>query len=104
MAFRRGFAVTAGQRVLIAEDVVTTGKSSAETAGVLEALGAKVVALACIVDRRTRAETDAPQFPQFSQWPVYSATRVDVVNWDAADCDLCKKGIPAIKPGSRKVF
>ncbi|MDR0638656.1 MAG: orotate phosphoribosyltransferase [Spirochaetaceae bacterium] len=99
MTFRRRFAVSQGQRVLIAEDVVTTGKSSVETAAVLEAFGAKVVALACVVDRRT--EEAAPQLPR---WPIYPAVRVDVANWDAADCDLCKKGIPVVKPGSRKTF
>jgi orotate phosphoribosyltransferase len=98
MALRRGFAVSEGQRVLIAEDVVTTGKSSTETAAVLEAAGAKVTALACVVDRRTRTEEIAPQ------WPIYPAVRIDAVNWDAADCDLCKKGIPIVKPGSRKLF
>ncbi|GHU16796.1 orotate phosphoribosyltransferase [Spirochaetia bacterium] len=94
MKVRRGFEVTPGQRILIAEDVVTTAKSSGESAEVLESLGAKVVALACIVDRRAEGLT-AP-------WPLYPAVKVDVANWEAADCELCKKGIPAVKPGSRK--
>jgi orotate phosphoribosyltransferase len=98
MTLRRGFAVWERQRVLIAEDVVTTGKSSFETAAVLEAVGAKVAALACVVDRLTPAERAAPQ------WPIYQAARVDAANWDAAECDLCKKGVPVVKPGSRKVF
>jgi orotate phosphoribosyltransferase len=95
MMLRRGFTVFQGQRVLIAEDVVTTGKSSAETAVVLEGLGAKVVALACIVDRRADEG--------LLQWPIYPAARINVTSWDANDCDLCKKNIPAIKPGSRKM-
>ncbi|GHT57580.1 orotate phosphoribosyltransferase [Spirochaetia bacterium] len=95
MKVRRGFEVTPGQRILIAEDVVTTAKSSGESAEVLESLGAKVVALACIVDRRAEGLT-AP-------WPLYPAVKVDVANWEAADCELCKKGIPAVKPGSRKI-
>lgn len=94
MTLRRGFTVTEGQHILIAEDVVTTGKSSAETAAVLKMHGAKVVALACIVDRRT----DEIQL----QWPIYPAVRVKAASWDAADCDLCKKNIPIDKPGSRK--
>jgi orotate phosphoribosyltransferase len=98
MTLRRGFAVSEGQCALIAEDVVTTGKSSFETAAVLEAVGAKVSALACVVDRRTRAEKTA------TQWPIYQAVRVEAANWDAADCYLCKKGIPVVKPGSRKTF
>ncbi|GHV14682.1 orotate phosphoribosyltransferase [Spirochaetia bacterium] len=94
MKVRRGFEVTPGQRILIAEDVVTTAKSSGESAQALESLGAQVVALACIVDRRAEG-LSAP-------WPLYPAVKVDVANWEAADCELCKKGIPADKPGSRK--
>lgn len=95
MALRRGFTVQPGQRILIAEDVVTTGKSSGECAGVLEALGARVAALACVVDRRGNDGADLP-------WPLYPAVTVQVANWDAGDCALCKKGIPPVKPGSRK--
>ncbi|GHV93114.1 orotate phosphoribosyltransferase [Spirochaetia bacterium] len=94
MTLRRGFELSPGQRILIAEDVVTTTKSSGESAKVLESLGAKVVALACIVDRRAEG-VSAP-------WPLYPAAKVDVANWESTDCELCKKGIPAIKPGSRK--
>jgi orotate phosphoribosyltransferase len=96
MTLRRGFTVIEGQHILIAEDVVTTGKSSVETATIIEGLGAKIVALACIVDRRTK-ETAI-------QWPIYSATQIDAANWDVTDCDLCKKGIPVVKAGSRKIF
>jgi orotate phosphoribosyltransferase len=96
MTLRRGFTVTKGQRILIAEDVVTTGKSSGETAIVIEEFGAKAVALACIVDRRTEKIA--------IQWPIYSAVQIDAASWDVADCDLCKKGIPVVKAGSRKIF
>jgi orotate phosphoribosyltransferase len=94
MTLRRGFGVRPGLRVLIAEDVVTTGKSSLESAAALEKLGAKVTALACVVDRR------APGVPV--SWPLYAATALEAANWDADSCELCKKGLPAIKPGSRK--
>jgi orotate phosphoribosyltransferase len=95
MSLRRGFEVKPGQKILISEDVVTTGKSSGECAAVLESLGAKVAALACLVDRRA---PDAAELP----WPLYPAVKVDVQNWEPEACDLCGKGIPAIKPGSRK--
>jgi orotate phosphoribosyltransferase len=94
MTLRRGFAVTPGLRVLIAEDVVTTGKSSGESAAVLEGLGAKVAALACLVDRRSG---EAPL-----SWPLYAACKVEAANWEADSCELCKQGIPAVKPGSRR--
>jgi orotate phosphoribosyltransferase len=96
MSLRRGFEVRPGQRILISEDVVTTGKSSGECAAVLEALGAAIAALACVVDRRAEGAGVIP-------WPLYPALTVQAANWDAGECTLCKQGIPAIKPGSRKI-
>jgi orotate phosphoribosyltransferase len=94
MSLRRGFEVSPDMHILIAEDVVTTGKSSGESVRVLESLGARVVALSCVVDRR------APGVEV--SLPLYSACRVRAENWDAGECALCKKGIPAVKPGSRR--
>jgi orotate phosphoribosyltransferase len=94
MKLRRGFEITGGARILIAEDVVTTGKSSGESASVLESLGASISAMACVVDRR------AGGFPV--PWPLYAACTVSAGNWEPRDCGLCKQGIPAVKPGSRK--
>jgi orotate phosphoribosyltransferase len=94
MTLRRGFELTPGMSILIAEDVVTTGKSSGESAAVLESLGAKVAALACVVDRRAEGVPVS--------WPLYAACTVAVGNWEPETCALCKQGIPAIKPGSRK--
>jgi orotate phosphoribosyltransferase len=97
MSLRRGFEVRSSERILICEDVITTGKSSGESAEVLEALGANISAVACVVDRR------APGAEALA-WPLYAACKVSAANWDPADCELCKKGVPAVKPGSRKVF
>jgi orotate phosphoribosyltransferase len=94
MTLRRGFEINPGQSLLIAEDVVTTAKSSGECAKALEGAGARIAALACIVDRR------APGVEV--SWPFYPACRLDAANWDAGDCELCKKGVPLVKPGSRK--
>ena len=94
MTLRRGFEVTPGQNLLIAEDVVTTAKSSSESARALEERGGRIAALVCIVDRRSPGVEVS--------WPFYSACRLDAVNWDAGECELCKKGIPLVKPGSRK--
>jgi len=96
MTLRRGFELKATDNVLIVEDVITTGKSYMECAAVLEHTGAKVTALACVVDRRAEGAPDAP-------WPFYPAVKVSAGNWDASECDLCKKGVPAVKPGSRKI-
>jgi orotate phosphoribosyltransferase len=94
MTLRRGFEVAPGQRILLAEDVVTTGKSSGECAAALESRGAKIAALACIVDRRAAGTPAA--------WPLYPACAVTAENWEAGSCELCKQGVPAIKPGSRR--
>jgi len=96
MTLRRGFEIKQGQNVLIVEDVVTTGKSFMECAAALEKAGAVISGLACLVDRR---EDGALQIP----WPFYPAVKLSAGNWDASECDLCKKGIPAVKPGSRKI-
>jgi orotate phosphoribosyltransferase len=93
MSLRRGFSVTKGMHLIIAEDVITTGKSSLESSRVLESLGGVVVGFAAVVDRR--AEGVALSLP------LYTAVRVTAANWDAADCPLCRQGIPAVKPGSR---
>jgi orotate phosphoribosyltransferase len=95
MTLRRGFEITPGQRVLIAEDVVTTGKSSGESAAALEKLGAKITALACVVDRRAAGVPVS--------WPLYPACTVEAANWEAGACELCQQGIPAVKPGSRRI-
>ncbi|MDR2493701.1 MAG: orotate phosphoribosyltransferase [Spirochaetaceae bacterium] len=95
MALRRGFAVPAGGGVLIAEDVVTTAASSRETARVLEELGSRVAALACVVDRR------APDTPL--EWPLYAACALEAATWAPEDCPLCARNIPWVKPGSRNV-
>lgn len=95
MSLRRGFTVGEGDSILIAEDVVTTGKSSGEAAAVLEKLGARISALACIVDRHSAEDT--------LKWPLYAACKVEVINWEASACSLCIKGDPLVKPGSRKM-
>ena len=95
MCLRRGFEITRGMNILVAEDAVTTGKSCGECASVLEAEGAVIAALACIVDRRLPG--------QEIKWPFYPAIKINAGNWDASDCELCKKGSPAIKPGSRRI-
>jgi len=96
MTLRRGFELKKSDNILIVEDVITTGKSYMECAAALEHTGAKVVALACVVDRRAEGAPDAP-------WPFYPAVKVSAGNWDASECDLCKQGVPAVKPGSRKI-
>lgn len=96
MQLRRGFTVGEGDTVLIAEDVVTTGKSTMETVRALTAMGARVIGVACIVDRR--AQDCALTLP------IYPALQLTIETWAAEDCPLCKAGAGApVKPGSRKI-
>ena len=94
MQLRRGFEVGAGDKILITEDVVTTGKSTMETVRALEAMGAEVIGVACIADRRA---ADCAL-----SLPVYSAIKLDIKAYDPEDCPICKEGkIELVKPGSR---
>lgn len=93
MTLRRGFEILPGQKVLITEDVVTTGKSSMETAEVIKSFGGEVVGIACIADRSRK---QAPL-------PVFSAIELEIETWDKEECPLCKQGIKYVKPGSREI-
>ena len=93
MVLRRGFEIQPGQRVLITEDVVTTGKSSLETIEALKQYGAEVVGIACIANRSTGS----------IGYPIFDAIKLDIESWEPENCPLCKEGIPYVKPGSRKI-
>ena len=95
MALRRGFEVQPGQKVLLVEDVITTGGSVREVMDLVYAAGGVVVGVGSIVDRTGGKINFGVPFR-----PVIS---LDVESWEAADCPLCKTGAPApSKPGSRK--
>ncbi|MDR0953025.1 MAG: orotate phosphoribosyltransferase [Elusimicrobiota bacterium] len=90
---RRGFALEKGERCLIAEDVVTTGKSTKEVIEVINAGGAKVVACASLIDR-SNGNVDFGV-------PLATMAAVEVETYDETACPMCKKGEPLVKPGSR---
>lgn len=90
---RRGFDIPAGARVLMVEDVVTTGLSSRECIDCITAHGGKVVAAACLVDRSNgKADVGVP---------LFSLVRLDVPAYGADHLPPELAAIPAIKPGSR---
>lgn len=96
MALRRGFAVNPGDRVLVVEDVVTTGGSVREVIDLVKAAGGVVVGVGSIVDR-TGGKIDFGV-------PFKAVISVDVESWEPENCPLCKAGAPApVKPGSRKI-
>ncbi len=93
---RRGFEINPGEKILVCEDVVTTGGSVMEVIDLVKANGAEVVGTGYLVDR-SNGKVD------FSV-KHKAAMTLSVVSYLPEDCPLCKQGIPAIKPGSRKVF
>ena len=94
MILRRGFTVAPGERILVVEDVVTTGGSTRETVAALQACGAQVVAAASVIDRSSgKADVGVPRI---------ALATLAVPSVDPAICELCRRGELAIKPGSRK--
>ena len=93
MTLRRGFTIEPGEKVIIAEDVVTTGKSTLEVAKVLRSMGAEVLAVASLIDRT--GGNGGLDFPHFALLPVVAAT------FAPESCSLCAAGVPVVKPGSR---
>ena len=93
MALRRGFHIAPGERILVVEDVWTTGKSTREGWEVVEAEGGRVVALAALVDRSGGA----------IDWKVPAAALVEIAipSYEEKDCPLCRGGSAAVRPGSR---
>ena len=91
---RRGFELKPGERVLVIEDVVTTGKSTKEVFDAIRAAGAVVAGAGSVVDRSEGKSNLG--VPYAALWTVA------VPAWPAAACPECKAGTPAVKPGSRK--
>lgn len=94
MTLRRGFSIQKGARVVVAEDVVTTGGSVKEVIAALQSAGANVVAVASIVDR-SNGEVDFGV-------PFHSLLSMNIRSYEPDACPLCKENkTPAVKPGSR---
>jgi len=94
MTLRRAFEIEPGARVLVAEDVVTTGGSVAEVIKVVEDAGGEVVGVITLIDRGGDLKFDKPFYPLLS---------LQVDSWDPADCQLCKDGVEMYSPGSRRI-
>lgn len=95
MTLRRGFTIEKGQRVLIVEDVVTTGGSVKEVMQLVREHGGVIVGIGSIVDR-TGGKIDFGV-------PYRSAFSMDITSYEPEDCPICKTGLPLVKPGSRGV-
>lgn len=93
LSLRRGFSLTPLDRVLVVEDVVTTGGSTRETIDVARACEAEVVGAASIIDRSTE--------PTRLDTPLVALVRYPLPTYDSSECPLCAQGVPVVKPGSR---
>ena len=93
LTLRRGFSLSPSDRVLVVEDVVTTGKSTRETIDVARAEGAQVVGAAAIIDRSGG--------DQRLDVPFHALATISIPNYQPDSCPLCAAGQPVVKPGSR---
>lgn len=95
MTLRRSFEIKPGQRVLVVEDVVTTGGSVREVIDIVREHGGEVAGVGVVVDR-TGGKIDFGV-------PLESVISIDVVSYTAEECPLCKAGKELVKPGSRNL-
>ena len=95
LTLRRGFTLSERDRVLVVEDVLTTGGSTRETMEVAKAAGAQVVGAASIVNRSGGAAT--------FDVPLESLLDYSLPTYEPETCPLCAQGLPVVKPGSRQV-
>jgi orotate phosphoribosyltransferase len=93
LMLRRGFALAPGEKVLVVEDVVTTGTSTRETIEVARAAGAQVIGAASIIDRSGGQ--------QGLDVPYHALATLSVPTYQPESCPLCAAGQPVVKPGSR---
>lgn len=106
MTLRRGFDVKVGERILICEDIITTGGSAMEAAAAVEALGADVVAFAALANRgfcrRENSDiTSKPNCKLPDNLPFFALADFDFEMYAPEECPMCAEGSEAIKPGSR---
>jgi orotate phosphoribosyltransferase len=94
LMLRRGFIVAENDRVLVVEDVVTTGGSTRETIQVARAAGGHVVGAGSIVNRGSGAQLDVP---------YVALLEIALPTYEPDKCPLCAQGLPVVKPGSRPV-
>jgi len=106
MTLRRGFEVKKGEKILICEDIITTGGSAMEAAAEVERLGADIVGFAALANRgfckRVNSDLDdKPNCKLPKDKPFFALADFDFPMYAPEECPMCKEGSEAIKPGSR---
>jgi orotate phosphoribosyltransferase len=93
LTLRRGFRLEGSDRVLLVEDVITTGGSTRETAAVAESFGALVTGAAALIDRGSD--------PARLSLPLQALVCLEVPTYAPEACPMCAQGLAIVKPGSR---
>ncbi len=94
LRLRRNFDIQKGERVLVVEDVVTTGRSTNEVISLVRSKGGHVIGVGALVDRSGGVDFKAP---------FMSLLSLRIESFPKEACPLCKKGVPVAKPGSRRL-
>ncbi len=93
--FRRGTTFQSGDRVLVVDDILTTGGSLRETLDALSSHPVEVAGVAVLIDR-SGGEADL-------RLPYFALATMDIATWDVSDCPLCRRGQPVVKPGTTPI-
>ncbi|MCW8896246.1 MAG: orotate phosphoribosyltransferase [Sulfurimonas sp.] len=106
MSIRRGFEISKGEKVLMCEDIITTGGSAMEAAAAIKELGGKIVGVAALANRgfckRQNSDiTTKPNCKLPQNIPFFALEDFTFEMYSPEECPLCKDGSQAIKPGSR---
>lgn len=95
MTLRRSFEISEGEKILVCEDVVTTGGSVKEVIDIAKEKGAEIVGVGVIVDRSNGTADFGV--------PMKSTLQLEVISYEPENCPICKEGLELVKPGSRKI-
>jgi orotate phosphoribosyltransferase len=97
LRFRRGFEIAPGERVLIVEDVVTTGTSVREVIELVHTTSGRLIGVGALIDRGDPARMSDIGVP------LRALLGLDVASWDPSECPMCARGEPVTDPGSRRL-
>ena len=97
LEFRRGFAIQPHERVLVVEDVITTGGSAREVVDLVTGAGGQVIGVGALIDRGD------PVRPPDLGAPLRALVKLEVTSWAPAECVLCERNEPIEDPGSRRL-
>lgn len=95
MCLKRGFLLSEKDKVLVVEDVITTGRSTREVIDIVKKRGAHIIGVGCIADRSKSLLRLGIEYK--------SLVKLDIPTFNPDECPLCKENMPLVKPGSRGI-